>query len=80
MTKKRKGKRVASGTGTEDMKKPSLGLLVKLGSIAVHAEEIISPHRHSFDIDAIQSLLDDAEVREWIACMSKAALLPVKRN
>ena len=37
-----------------DMTKPSLALLVKLGSIAVHAEEILSPHRHEVDIDAIK--------------------------
>ena len=63
-----------------DMTKPSLALLVKIGSIAVHADEILSPHRHAVDVDAIKTLLDDAEVREWLAQMSKSALLPVKRN
>ena len=63
-----------------DMTKPSLGLLVKLGSIAVHADEILSPHREAVDVDAIRSLLEDVEVREWLAQMSKAAFLPVKRN
>ena len=63
-----------------DMMKPPLALLVKLGSIAVHAEEILSPHAHQFDIDAIKTLLDDADVREWLDQMGKAAFLPVKRN
>lgn len=63
-----------------DMTKPSLGLLVKLGSIAVHADEILSPYREAVDVDAIKTLLDDAEVRKWLAQMSKAAFLPVKRN
>ena len=39
--------------------RPSLALLVKLGSIAVHAAEYISPDGHPFDKNAIQSLLDD---------------------
>jgi hypothetical protein len=45
---------------------PSASLLVKLGSIAVHAEEILSPNRHQFDLSALQTLLDDAEVKEWL--------------
>ena len=63
-----------------DTNKPALSLLVKLGSIAVHAEEILSPHRHQSDLAAIKALLDDGEVKTWLSQMSKAALLPVKRN
>lgn len=59
--------------------KPSVSLLVKLGSIAVHAEEIMSPKAHDFDKTAIQTLLDDPEVFEWRKAMDKKAMLPVKR-
>jgi hypothetical protein len=62
-----------------DPLKPSLTVLVKLGSIVVHAEEIISPNRHQFDISAMQTLLDDPEIKEWIAAMDKKAFLPRKR-
>ncbi len=62
-----------------DMTRPSLSLLVKLGSIAVHVEELLSPNGHHFDRDALNSLLQDTEVREWMQIMSKAAMLPVKR-
>ena len=60
--------------------KPSVPLLVKLGSIAVHADEFTSPHSHQFDLTALRQLLDDPEVVEWLATMTKGAFLPVKRN
>ena len=63
-----------------DPLKPSVSLLVKLGSIVVHAEEMLSPDGHAFDRTAIQSGLQDAELQEWIAAMTKMAMLPVKRN
>jgi hypothetical protein len=56
---------------------PSLTLLVKLGSIAVHADELISFDGRQLDKDVIKDLLADPEVRQWIASMG--ALLPVKR-
>lgn len=40
-----------------DPLKPSCGLLVKLGSIAVHVDEMISGKGHVFDKVAIKSLL-----------------------
>lgn len=61
------------------MNTPSLQVLVKLGSIAVHAEELLSPKAHHFDRLALESLLDDPDVQLWLAEMHKAALLPVKR-
>lgn len=64
---------------SSDVLKPSVSLLVKLGSIAVHAEEILSPKRHQFDVDAINALLSDEEVKQWLAKMSLLAFLPVKR-
>ena len=61
-----------------DVLKPSLALLSKLGSIVVHADEIISPGSHSFDVAAIRTLLEDAEVRQWIRDMG--VYMPVKRS
>lgn len=59
---------------------PSLGLLVKLGSIIVHADEMTSQDGHRFDRVAFESLLSDPEVVEWISGMTKAGFLPVKRK
>lgn len=58
---------------------PSLSLQAKLGSITVHAEEFISPGGHPFDRDALKALLQDGEVKQWLAEMREMALLPVKR-
>jgi hypothetical protein len=57
--------------------KPSLSLLVKLGSLAVHCEEMLSPAGHQFDKAAIDTLLHDKEVKAWIKAMG--AFMPVKR-
>ena len=65
--------------GQQDPLSPSVSLLVKLGSLAVHIEEIISPSGHPFDKDAIKTLLDDAEVISWLKAMDAMAMLPVKR-
>lgn len=58
---------------------PPASLLVKLGSIAVHVDELKSPSGHHFDKIAVASLLNDAEVVDWIAQMSAMAMLPRKR-
>lgn len=60
--------------------KPSIRLLVKLGSAVVHADEYFSTGRHEFDLIAFQQHLADPEVKEWIAVMTKSAFLPVKRS
>lgn len=60
-----------------DPLKPSLSLLSKLGSIVVHADEAISQNRHQFDIAAIETLLADSEVQQWIKDMG--VYLPRKR-
>lgn len=62
------------------MMKPSPALLVKLGSIIVHFDEATSPGGHDFDLNTARQLLQDPDVKAWIAAMSKAAMLPVKRN
>lgn len=62
-----------------DPLKPTLSLLTKLGSLVVHMEEIMSPTGHVFDRAAIEQLLNDTEVKFWLARMDDLALLPVKR-
>ena len=64
--------------GVKNELKPPLSLLAKLGSIAVHVDELLSLGGHDFDRHAIQSLLDDPEVKEWISKM--IVWLPVKRS
>lgn len=59
---------------------PPASLLCKLASIAVHADEIMSPDGHAFDRHALQSSLEDPEVKEWLAEMDKMALAPKKRK
>jgi hypothetical protein len=63
-----------------DPLKPALALLVKLGSIAVHADEFLSDEGHPFDKVALKSLLSDLEVSDWINQMNKMAMLPKKRK
>lgn len=59
---------------------PPISILIKMGSIAVHVEELLSKDGHEFDKVALDSLLSDPEVKEWMAEMSKLALLPLKRS
>lgn len=63
-----------------NMMQPSATVLCKLGSIAVHADEVMNPGAHLFDRIALQGLLTDPEVVEWLAMMDAAAMLPVKRD
>jgi hypothetical protein len=58
---------------------PRPALLCKLGSIVVHAEELVSPKGHAFDHTALLMLCEDDEVQEWIQQMNAMAMLPVKR-
>lgn len=62
-----------------DPLKPSIQLLSKLGSIAVHADEMLSAKGHTADKAALQALLRDADVVAWCNEMTKMAMLPVKR-
>lgn len=59
---------------------PSTALLCKLGSIVVHAEEMVSPTGHGYDKVAMEQLLNDSEVVEWLKAMNAQALLPQKRT
>ncbi len=59
--------------------KPSAQLLIKLGSIVVHVDEMISAKGHPYDALALTSLLQDPQVKEWINQMDALALVPKKR-
>jgi len=62
--------------GTNPLK-PASTLLCKLGSIAVHADELMSDQGHPVDRIALIALLEDAEVVAWVKAMG--VYLPVKR-
>lgn len=68
----------------EDATRPGLMLLAKLGSLVVHIEEFLSLSGHEFkwrlNKTVIEQLLEDPEVREWMAEMDRMALLPKKRG
>jgi len=63
----------------EYISKPNISLLVKLGSIVVHVEELLSPSGHGYDKIALEQLLSDPEVKTWCKEMDKFGMLPVKR-
>lgn len=67
-----------------DPKKPNLRILARVGSIAVHMEEILSNPATAatlsqFDAAAIWSLLQDSEVQAWLKQMNALGLVTVKR-
>lgn len=69
---------VRDPTGPDPLS-PTVRLLCKLGSFVVHLEEINTPGGNFYDAAAIDALLADPELREWIKAMQKLALVPVKR-
>jgi hypothetical protein len=54
-------------------------LLIKLGSLAVHIEEFLSSKGNIVDKNAIETLLADTEVREFLDKKENQVFLPVKR-
>jgi hypothetical protein len=64
---------------------PDASTLIKIGSLARHGEEIVRKIRtddhgpHEVDLAAVEGLLSDPEVQEWMAAMDAKALLPVMR-
>ena len=68
-----------AGRQPDDPLKPSAALLIKLGSIVVHYQEMNSIKGHFFDKHALQTLEQDEEVKQWMKQMTKLAFLPVKR-
>jgi hypothetical protein len=65
---------------TMDPLKPTPQLLVKLGSLIVHADEFLSPGGHQFDKDVFIFGLADPEVNAWLDAMTAKAFLPRKRQ
>ena len=63
-----------------DPLKPDAGLLVKIGSALVHADEYMGNDPHPFDRDAFYAILESPDVQEWLTAMHGKALLPVKRS
>jgi len=63
----------------EDPLKPSVSLLSKLGSIIVHFQELNSADGHYLDKHALDALLKDYEVVEWLGSMAMLGFLPVIR-
>lgn len=59
---------------------PSAALLCKLGSVVVHADELLSPDGHEFDREALAACITDPEVAEWLQQMGELALIPLKRK
>lgn len=60
--------------------KPSKMLVIKLGALAVHADEIVETHGANLDFDgpAVRTLIDDPEMQRWIKDMG--VFLPLKRS
>lgn len=58
---------------------PSPQLLMKLGSAIVHFQEYISNEGHYVDKIALEGLLLDEEVNDWIKEMDSMSLIPKKR-
>jgi len=59
---------------------PEIGLLIKLGSAIVHADECLGPDGRVLDQQVFQELIKDAEVKAWLEQGTRMALLPVKRT
>ena len=59
--------------------KPTPSVLCKLGSIAVHVEEMLSTTGHAFDRLALEDLLQDKEIIGWLYDMDRLAMIPKKR-
>ncbi len=59
---------------------PRAALLAKVGSILVHIDEMISDDGHHFDKAAIEALLRDTEVNDWLEAMARMSLVPLKRK
>lgn len=56
-----------------------MALRIKLGSLIVHCEELLSPSGHEFDKHAIWTLLQDPDVVAFKEETAKMGVLPVKR-
>lgn len=64
----------------DDPLTPTPQVLIALGSLVVHYEELTSPGGHPNDRAAIDSIRNHPDVRAWFEQMDKMAFLPVKRD
>lgn len=53
-------------------------LAAKLAAVVVHAEELLSPAGHEFDMQALRACCRDPEVQDWLRRCGPLA--PVKRS
>jgi hypothetical protein len=53
---------------------------VKLACIAAHAKDLLGSNGHRYDASALQSLLNDPDVVEYLAVLRPKGLLPVPRQ
>jgi hypothetical protein len=66
---------------SDPLKDLSPALLAKIGSIVGHVEELRSPGgSEQFDGAAIDALLRDPEVVEWLKAMRAIAFVPQPRK
>lgn len=63
-----------------DALKPGPALVAKVGSILVHMEEARSNEGHHYDWAALDSLMADPEVQEWLTGLRALSMVPRKRN
>jgi len=54
-------------------------LAAKVGLLVAHVEEGLSRKGHAFDAIAVKTLIEDADVQEWLKELRSLSLLPVKR-
>ena len=52
---------------------------IKLASIVVHIQELLSPDGRIADQEALVPLVNDPDIQRWLGTFDKA-LLPVKRR
>lgn len=64
----------------KDPMKPSVTLLIKIGSAMIHAEEMVETKFKNldFDLPGFQTITNDPEVIEWVKAMGP--MLPRKRS
>ena len=63
-----------------DCLQPPAGVLIKIGSALIHAQEFLEPGGHPFDKQTFDTLMADVEVVAWVEEMNALALLPKKRS
>lgn len=60
--------------------KPSPQLLAKIGSAIAHAQECLGADGHHFDKLAFDGLINDSQVKDWMAQMRAIAMISEPRR